>query len=119
MGAGSEVIEKAHEYRINGQYDEAMELYRQVLAENPDHAEALWGLGLSLMNTGEFDEALETIVRASELEPDNQLYLLDAGKHYTMLGMYDEAKPFFERVVELDPNSKYGVEAQKQLSYYD
>ncbi len=119
MGAGSEVLEQAHEHRINGEYDEAIELYRQVLAEDPDSAEAMWGLGLSLMNIGEFDEALETIVQACEAEPDNQLYLLDAGKHYTMLGMYDEAKPFFERVVELDADSKHGVEAQKQLSYYD
>ncbi len=119
MGAGSEVLEQAHECRINGQYDEAMALYNQVLADTPEHAEALWGLGLSLMNTGEFDDALEAIVRACDLEPANQLYLLDAGKHYTMLGMYDEAKPFFEGVIELEADSEYGLEAQKQLSYYD
>ncbi len=119
MGAGSEVLEQAHELRINGQYDEAIELYREVLAADPGCAEALWGLGLSLMNIGEFDEALELIVQATDADPENQLYLLDAGKHYTMLGMYDEAKPFFERVIELDPESKYGVEARKQLSYYD
>ncbi len=96
-----------------------MELYEQVLAEDADHSEALWGLGLSLMNVGEFDEALEKIARAAELEPSNQQYALDAGKHYTMLGMYDEAKPYFERVMEIDPTSKEGVEAQKQLSYYE
>ena len=119
MGAGSEVLEQAHEYRINGQYDEAIELYRQVLAEDSGSAEAMWGLGLSMMNLGEFDEALETIVQACDTEPANQLYLLDAGKHFTMLGMYDEAKPFFERVLAVDGSSKFGVEAQKQLSYYD
>lgn len=119
MGAGSEVLEQAHEHRINGEYDVAIELYNQVLAAEPDLAEALWGLGLSLMNIGEFDQALETIVRACEIEPDNQLYLLDAGKHYTMLGMYDEAKPYFERVVALGEDTKYGADAKKQLSYYD
>ncbi len=119
MGADSEALQEAHENRINGQYDEAIELYNQILADDPEHAEALWGVGLSLMNTGEFDDALEKICQAAELEPQNQLYLLDAGKHYTMLGMYDEAKPFFEKVVELDAASKHGVEAQKQLSYYE
>jgi tetratricopeptide (TPR) repeat protein len=119
MGAVGEMLEQAHEHRTNGEYDVAIELYQQVLAAEPELAEALWGLGLSLMNTGEFDQALETIVHACEADPQNQLYLLDAGKHYTMLGMYDEAKPFFERVVALGADTKYGVDAQKQLSYYD
>ncbi|MGC9317557.1 MAG: tetratricopeptide repeat protein [Armatimonadota bacterium] len=119
MGSGEETLEQAHDHRINGDYDEAMQLYEQVLADDAENAEALWGMGLSLMNTGEFDEALERIAQAAELEPSNQQYLLDAGKHYTMLGMYDEAKPYFERVIEIDPSSKHGVEAQKQLSYYD
>jgi len=87
MGAGSEMLEQAHEHRINGEYDEAIDLYQQVLTDQAELAEALWGLGLSLMNTGEFDEALEIIVRACDAEPDNQLYLLDAGRHYTTLGM--------------------------------
>jgi tetratricopeptide (TPR) repeat protein len=119
MAAESETLQKAHEYRINGQYDEAIELYQQVLDGDPENAEALWAIGLSLMNTGEFDDALERICRAAEIEPENQLYQLDAGKHYTMLGMYDEAKPFFENVIAIDAASKHGAEAQKQLSYYD
>lgn len=119
MAADNETMQEAHECRINGQYDEAIELYRQVLEGDSENAEALWALGLSMMNTGEFDDALELIAQAAEIEPENQLYLLDAGKHYTMLGMYDEARPFFERAIEIDAASKHGVEAQKQLSYYE
>ena len=119
MAADSGTLQQAHEHRINGEYDEAIELYQEILDEDPEHAEALWGLGLSEMNSGDFDEALEKISRAAELDPDNQLYLLDAGKHYTMLGMYEEARPYFEKVIELDPASKHGAEAQKQLSYYE
>jgi len=119
MAAESNTLQEAHEYRVNGRYDEAIELYQRILDEHSDNAEALWGLGLSLMNSGEFDEALEKICEAVDVEPQNQLYLLDAGKHYTMLGMYEEAKPFFEKVVALDAASKHGVEAQKQLSYYE
>lgn len=118
MAPDSETLQQAHEHRINGEYDEAIELYRQILDGHPEHAEALWGIGLSLMNIGDFDEALENICQAAEIEPDNQLFLLDAGKHYTMLGMYDEARPFFEKVLAIDAASKHGAEAQKQLSYY-
>ena len=103
MGAGSEMLEQAHEQPDQRGLRAAIDLYQQVLAAEPEHAEALWGMGLSLMNTGEFDEALESIVRASEPEPRNQLYLLDAGKHYTMLGMYEEARPFFEKHLAMGP----------------
>lgn len=119
MAADNAVMQEAHDHRINGQYDEAIALYQTLLAEDEQNAEALWALGLSLMNIGEFDDALEKIGQAAELDPGNQLYLLDAGKHYTMLGMYDEARPYFEKVIELDAGSKHGVEAQKQLSYYE
>lgn len=112
-------LSEAHQCRINGDYDAALSLYRRILEAQPDHAEALWGMGLSLMNTGEFDEALATLERAAEVEPGNQQYLLDTGMHYTMLGMYDEAKPFFLKIMETDPGSVQGAKAQEQLAYYD
>jgi len=113
-----DALQQAHEHRIAGEYDPAIELYRELLGSDPGLAEALWGLGMSLMNTGEFDEALAALDQAVEAEPDNQQYLLDAGKHYTMLGMYDEAKPYFEKVIEIDPDSELAGKAQQQLSYY-
>ena len=115
--AGAQLAQ-AHEQRINGNYDQALSLYRQILEAQDDHAEALWGLGLCLMTTGEFDDALASLQCATEIEPDNQQYLLDVGKHYAMLGMYDEARPLFEKIREIDPSSQEGAEAQKQLSYY-
>jgi len=113
-----ESLEQAHQHRMTGEYAPAIELYRQLLEADAKLAEALWGLGLSLMNTGEFDEAATALGQAVEVEPANPRYLLDAGKHYTMLGMYDEAKPYFEKVLEIAPDSALAAEAQKQLSYY-
>ena len=115
---GEDALQQAHERRIGGDYEPAIELYRELLEEDASLAEALWGLGLCLMNIGEFDEALATLDSAVQAEPDSQQFLLDAGKHYTMLGMYDEARPYFDKVIELNPDSQLAGEAQKQLSYY-
>jgi len=115
---GQETLQQAHSHRVAGEYEPAIELYRQVLQAEPAHAEALWGLGLSLMNTGEFDDATAALEAAVKADPENGLYLVDVGKHYTMLGMYDEAKPFFDKIIELDPNGEHAGEARKQLSYY-
>jgi tetratricopeptide (TPR) repeat protein len=116
--AANEQLKPAHQNRINGQYDEAIEIYRAVISGDADVAEAWWGLGLALMNTGEFDEAIEALTHATELSPDSPKYLLDLGKLQTMLGMFDEAKPVFEQVVALAPGSKEGEEASNQLRYY-
>lgn len=116
--AATEQLQTAHRCRINGEYDQAIELYRQAIDADAGAAEAWWGLGLSLMNMGEFDESIETLTRATELEGDNPKYLLDLGKLQTMLGMFDEAKPVFEKVVALVPGSKEADEAGNQLRYY-
>lgn len=116
--AANEQLQPAHQNRISGQYDEAIELYRQIISTDVGEAEAWWGLGLSLMNTGEFDEAVEVLTHATELSPDSVRFLLDLGKLQTMLGMFDEAKPVFEKVVELAPGSKEADEAGNQLRYY-
>jgi tetratricopeptide (TPR) repeat protein len=116
--AANEQLKSAHQSRISGQYDEAIELYRVLVCNDAGDPEAWWGLGLALMNTGEFDEAIEVLNRAIELRPDSVKFLLDLGKLQTMLGMFEEAKPVFEKVVELAPGSKEGDEAGNQLRYY-
>lgn len=112
-----EQLADAHSQRIGGNYDEALALYREVVAADAGNAEGWWGLGLVLMNIGEFDEALEVLAKSIELD-ERVKYLLDLGKLQTMLGMFDEAKPVFERVVELDAGSREADEARNQLRYY-
>lgn len=116
-GTVNEQLTAAHSQRINGNYDEAVVLYRQIVEADAMSAEGWWGLGLVLMNTGEFDEALEVLARSIEID-ERPKYLLDLGKLQTMLGMFDEAKPVFERVVQLDSGSREADDARNQLRYY-
>jgi tetratricopeptide (TPR) repeat protein len=112
-----EQLATAHKLRIEGQYEDALSLYREIVGVDASAAEAWWGMGLSLMNIGEFDEAIETLTKACDLDSKAK-YWLDLGKLQTMLGMFDEAKPVFEKVVELAPGSKEADEAGNQLRYY-
>lgn len=116
--AANEQLQSAHQNRIGGQYDEAIEGYRAIISSDAEEADAWWGLGLSLMNTGEFDEGIETLTRATELRPDSAKFLLDLGKMQAMLGMDEDAKPTFEKVVAVAPGSKEADEASNQLRYY-
>lgn len=117
MAETSQQLQAAHSLRISGSYDDALPLYREIVAAEPESAEGWWGLGLVLMNVGEFDEALETLAKAVEID-ERAKFLLDLGKLQTMLGMFDEAKPVFERVVALDGGSREADDARNQLRYY-
>jgi tetratricopeptide (TPR) repeat protein len=116
--AANEQLQTAHQYRINGQYDEAIEIYRAIIGDDAEAGESWWGLGLSLTMCGEFDEGIEALTRSTELRPESAKYMLDLGKMQAMLGMDDDAKAVFEKVVAMAPGSKEADDAANQLRYY-
>ena len=67
---------------------------RQIIEQNPDHAEALNALGYSLANkTDRFDEAEPLIERAIALQPDNPAIIDSLGWLYFREGKLNEAGP--------------------------
>ncbi|GBC98944.1 hypothetical protein HRbin17_01463 [bacterium HR17] len=111
-----ELLAKADALRYDGHYDEAEQLYLQILQQQPDNAAAHCGLGLVYcFHGGRFDESVEELRKAVELAPANISYRLHLAKTLTMLGMYEEAKAEFEKVLEIDPENE---EATKQLAYF-
>ena len=53
-----------------GRLAEAERIYRQVLAQQPNHADALHLLGVLAVQAGRLDAAVELIRRAIRLKPD-------------------------------------------------
>jgi tetratricopeptide (TPR) repeat protein len=74
-------------------YDQAEEVFRKVLATDPQNAAVLNYLGYMLADRGtKLDEALIMIKKAVELEPANGAYLDSLGWAYFKLGKYDQAE---------------------------
>jgi len=74
-------------------YDEAEQIFRKVLANDPDSAAVLNYLGYMLADRGvKLDEALIMIKKAVELEPANGAYLDSLGWTYFKLGKYEQAE---------------------------
>ncbi|GAB4452360.1 MAG: hypothetical protein OHK0029_03120 [Armatimonadaceae bacterium] len=109
-----ERFDKAVQHKINGEYDEAEELFRSVIKEQPSNADAYHELGLTYSYRVKMDESIEALEMAVRLMPTSTRYLVDLGKTHTMYGDYDKAKPIFQKVLELDP---FNDEAQDQLSF--
>jgi len=80
-------------YERQKKYDQAEEVFRKVLAADPQNAAVLNYLGYMLADRGtKLDEALIMIKKAVELEPANGAYLDSLGWAYFRLGKYELAE---------------------------
>jgi predicted O-linked N-acetylglucosamine transferase (SPINDLY family) len=103
---GSEVFEtlrRAVALHQSGRLDEAATLYRSVLADNPDHVDALYFLGMVAAQRSQFTEAERLIGRALIFNPGNA----DAHSNYAgvlnALKRHDEALQSLDRALALNP----------------
>jgi len=63
----------AADLAMQGKWDEAVEINREILSENPDNVDALNRLGKSLLETGLIKEATEAFKNALNLSPNNPI----------------------------------------------
>ncbi len=80
-------------YERQKKYDQAEEVFRKVLAADPQSAAVLNYLGYMLADRGvKLDEALIMIKKAVDLDPANGAYLDSLGWAYFRLGKYELAE---------------------------
>jgi tetratricopeptide (TPR) repeat protein len=84
---------RASNYERQKKYDQAEQLFRKLLATDPQNAAVLNYLGYMLADRGmKLDEALIMIKKAVELDPANGAYLDSLGWAYFKLGKFDLAE---------------------------
>ncbi|MDP9262715.1 MAG: tetratricopeptide repeat protein, partial [Acidobacteriota bacterium] len=92
-------------YERQKKYDAAEEMFKKVLAGDPNNATVLNYLGYMLADRGlRLEEALGHVKRAVELEPHNGAYLDSLGWAYFKLGNYDLAEENLRKATERIPN---------------
>lgn len=86
-----------------GRLAEAEGIYRQILAQIPNHAESLHLLGVLASQTNRPDLAIELISRAIELNPNSAEYHCNLGEIYRRAGNVDRAIEHGRRATSLKP----------------
>jgi tetratricopeptide (TPR) repeat protein/peroxiredoxin len=110
-----------------GYYDQAGVAFERALRDNPDSAEALYGIGSAYLNQQKTDQARQSFERATKLHasyPDtlanswNNLGLLSARE-----GRTGEAIGFFRQALELSPDHMVALvnlgSAHRQVKQWD
>jgi len=87
-----------------GQFAEADRLYRQILAIDPRHADALHLTGMIAFQTGRTEEAVAWIGKAIAIKPDAPSYHSNLGNVFQAQGRLAEAGASYQRALLLKPD---------------
>jgi protein O-GlcNAc transferase len=98
-----EGLDAALRHHQAGRLREAEELYRDVLAKFPEHADAMAFLAVVVSQTGRHDEARRLIARATSLSPHRGEHQYNQGVILTAAGRPDEAIAAYRRAIAVQP----------------
>ena len=93
-------------------------MLQQVLEQDPDHVDALIGLGAAEYRTNQYDAAEQHWVRVTEIDPSRQEPWYSLGFLHMARTPADvtRAREAWTKVVEIDPSSRMGQEVSELLN---
>jgi tetratricopeptide (TPR) repeat protein len=109
-----DVLETALAHHQAGRLREAEGLYRQILAANPNDADALQLLGMLTLHLGRPEEALGLIQKALVVNPDAPDCHCNLGLVLNALGRHEQAVAALGQAIKLKPDY---VEAYYHLAH--
>lgn len=109
-------LEEADQLRYEGQYEEAIVVYDELVSADADDYQARHGRALCYCFTGLFDESIAELELVRSQHPTYLKGRIDLFKTYLMLGMNDEAKAEMKAILAVDPSNE---EVHKHKVYFD
>jgi protein O-GlcNAc transferase len=100
----TQLLATAVRFHQAGQLVAAEACYRQVLATQPNLAEAHLNLGDALMGQGKLDDAVAAQRQAIRIKPDLVLAYLNLGNALTYQNKFDEAVDACRRAIRIKPD---------------
>jgi tetratricopeptide (TPR) repeat protein len=112
MATISEALAIAVQHHQAGRFQAAEQIYRQILALQPDQADALHLLGVLAYQAGQHATAVQYITRAIAAHGTEAAFHVNLGNALGGLGKRNEAIAAFRRAISLKPDS---VDAHNNL----
>jgi protein O-GlcNAc transferase len=99
-----QLLNLAEEHHQAGHLAEAKEIYRTVLAAQPNNIRAINNFGVALTAEGNWEQAIECFGCAVTAQPDSAEGHVNLGGALAAIGRRREAAAHFNRAVALQPN---------------
>lgn len=103
--AQESTLEQANAAMQAGAYEDALSLFRELLAENPTLVDAHLGLGMTYERSGDLDKAEPAYRRATTLDAENFDAQLGLARVLTGMQRYSEAVSAFHRALVIRPEN--------------
>jgi predicted O-linked N-acetylglucosamine transferase (SPINDLY family) len=100
----AEALSQGTRHQQAGRLAEAEQLYRQVLACEPNNVDALHLMGLLAMQSGQFEPAIELINRAIRLDRSQAAFYANLGEANRHLKRHVEAIENYRKALKLQPD---------------
>ena len=97
------LLHRAIAHHQAGRLQQAEDMYRQVLAADPEDIDACHLLGVIAYQTGRNDLAIELISRALKKDPGQPHFHNNLGNALYGLGSLDEAREAYQKAVNIRP----------------
>ncbi|MFC1852606.1 tetratricopeptide repeat protein, partial [candidate division CSSED10-310 bacterium] len=106
----------AEAYRNNGEYEHAIEIYKQGLENHPNYISARVSLARTLIAVNRLDEAREELENVVRSVPDNLMGQKLLAEIYVSQGEIPQALTQFKKVLQLNPNDNEAKIKIEELS---
>ena len=99
------LFDEATELFQNGNYNQANEIYDQILETTPNNISTLNMKGIGYSNMEMHSKSLKQFYKVLENDPDNARALLGMGVGFGNLGEYSESLAYLEKADKIKPNN--------------
>lgn len=104
-------------YQTTNKDSLAIVAYDQVIALNPEDAEAFNNRGAAYRNLGEYEQAIADLNHAITLNPEYTDAFLNRGNAYAGSGNYEQAIADLDRAININPN--FAIAFNNRGAYYN
>ncbi|MBU0673842.1 MAG: sulfotransferase [Proteobacteria bacterium] len=102
-----QLLQQGRNHHRHNRFSEAENIYRQILAQRPDHADALYLLGLLSSQIGRRNTAINLISKAIHLAPENPDYYVTLGQIYEDMAQLETALTYYSKSNQLRPDNPF------------
>lgn len=97
------MIEQADVFFRNGEYQNAIDVYLNILAHNPADYDVMEKLAHTYRYWNKYEESEKWFLKAVEINPNSAPLYTDLGKLYRNMNEPDKAEAVFQKSIEIDP----------------
>lgn len=96
-----------NDFRLQGKYQKAIELYKESLRYDPNYTDVLYNLGRTYRDTGDLDSAIVTFKKLLAIQPKDYESRTLLGEFYEEKGNLEEAIKEYKSVIDTEPLYDY------------